>query len=183
MSRRILVPLLLAALMVPFAVAQDNSGNQGDRGGDRGDRGERGRGGPGGGFDPAAMRQRMMDGIKERMGVTNDDEWKVIQAKLEPVMQKSMEVRAGGMMGGFRGRGGDDNDNGRARSAVETASRELRTTLDNKSASEDDIKAKLTAFREAREKARTELAAAQKDLKEILMPRQEAVLVQFGVID
>ena len=182
MSRRILVPLLLAALMVPFAVAQDNSGNnqQGDRGGDRGDRG---RGGPGGGgFDPTAIRQRMIDGMKEQMGITNEEEWKVIQAKLDPVMQKRMESMGGGM---FRrgGRGGDDNDNGRPRSALETAAGDLRKTLDDKSASEDDIKAKLTAFREARDKARTELAAAQKDLKEILMPRQEAVLVQYGMID
>lgn len=195
MSRRILIPLLLAALMVPFAVAQDNSGdnNQGERGergdrgergerGERGDRGERGRGGPGG--DPAQFRQRMMDNLKEQMGVTNEEEWKVIQAKLEPVMAKSMEARAGGMMGMFRGRGGrGGDDNGRQRSAVETASRDLRTLLENKDVSEDQIKQKLTAFREARDKARAELAAAQKDLKEILMPRQEAVLVQYGMIE
>ena len=177
MSRRVLIPLLLAALVVPFAMAQDNPAPQGgDRGADR--RG--GPGGPGGGGD---FRQRMIDNIKEQMGVTNEDEWKVIQAKLEPVMQKRMEAQAGGMMGMFRGRGGRDGDDNRPRTAVETASRDLRTTLENKSASEDEIKAKLTAFREARDKARTELAAAQKDLKEILMPRQEAVLVQYGMID
>ncbi|HEV2296169.1 MAG TPA: hypothetical protein VGR35_20160 [Tepidisphaeraceae bacterium] len=179
MSRRILLPLLLAALMVPFAVAQDNTERGGDRGGDRG------RGGPGGpgGFDPAAMRQRMMDSIKEQMGVTDEEEWKVIQAKLEPVMTKSMEARAGGIAGMFRGRGRGGDDDDRQRSAVESASRDLRNVLENKSASEEEIKAKLTAFREAREKARAELAAAQKELKEILMPRQEAVLVQYGLID
>jgi Spy/CpxP family protein refolding chaperone len=182
MSRRILIPLLLAALMVPFAVAQDNSGNnQGDRGGDRG------RGGPGGSgggnFDPAAMRQRRMEQIKEQMGVTSDDEWKVITAKLEPVMTKQREVMAGqfgGFGGGRGGRGGDDN---RQRTAVEQASRDLRTLLEDKAASEDQIKGKLTAFREARDKARTELVAAQKDLKEILMPRQEAVLVTNGMLE
>ena len=181
MSRRILIPLLLGALAVPFAMAQDNSAQQqqGDRGGDRG------RGGPGGGgnFDPAAMRQRALDRIKEQMGVTNEDEWKVIQAKLEPVMTKQREVM-GGMFGGFgggRGRGGDDAN--RQRGAVEQASRDLRTLLEDKAASEDQIKQKLTAFREARDKARTELASAQKELKEILMPRQEAVLVSSGMLD
>lgn len=173
MSRRILIPLLLAALMVPFAVAQDNS--------ERGERGERGddRAGRGGDF-----RQRMMDNMKEQMGVTNDDEWKVIMAKLEPVMAKRAETMGGGMAGMFRGRGGrgGDDDN-RQRSAVEQASRDLRTTLENKEATEEQIKQKLTAFREARDKARTELAAAQKELKEILMPRQEAVLVQYGMIE
>jgi hypothetical protein len=192
MSRRIWVPLVLAALMVPIALAQDNTGGNregnrdGDRGGDRG--GERR-----GGFDPAAMRQGMMDRIKEQMGVTNEDEWKVIQGKLDPVMTKRMEA-AGGMGGGFRfgrggggggagGRGGDDN-NDRPRSAVEQASRDLRTTLENKDATEDQVKEKLTAFREARDKARSELTAAQKELKEILAPgRQEAVLVQYGFLE
>jgi Spy/CpxP family protein refolding chaperone len=88
-----------------------------------------------------------------------------------------------GMMRGARGGRDDNDDNGRQRSAVETASRDLRTTMENKAASEDDIKAKHTAFREARDKARTELATAQKELKEILMPRQEAVLVQYGMIE
>ncbi len=183
MSRRILIPLLLAALMVPFAVAQDNSNNpgeRGERGGDR-DRARGGPGGPGGDF-----RQRIMDNIKEQMGVTDDEEWKVITAKLEPVMAKRMETMGGmaGMMRSSRGRGGDDNANeGRQRSAIETASRDLRTTLENKDATEDQIKEKLTTFREARDKARTELATAQKELKEILMPRQEAVLVQYGMIE
>ena len=181
MSRRILIPLLLAALVVPFAMAQDNPAPQG---GDRGDRGNRGPGG--GNFDPAQMRQRMMDRMKEQMGVTNEDEWKVIQAKLDPVMTKQREVM-GGMFGGFggfgggRGRGGDDSN--RQRSAVEQASRDLRTLLEDKAASEDQIKQKLAAFREARDKARTELASAQKELKEILMPRQEAVLVTNGMLD
>jgi len=179
MSRRILIPLLLGALIVPFAMAQDNSGQQQQREGDRG------RGGPGGGgnFDPAAMRQRAMDRFKEQMGVTNEDEWKVIQAKLEPVMTKQREVM-GGMFGGFgRGGRGGDGDSNRQRGAVEQASADLRKLLEDKAASEDQIKQKLTAFREARDKARTELASAQKELKEILMPRQEAVLVSSGMLD
>ena len=176
MSRRILIPLLLAALVVPFAMAQDNPQPQGgDRGGDR-NRGN---------FDPAAMRQRRLDQMKEQMGVTNEEEWKVIQAKLEPVMTKQRELM-GGMFGGFGGFGGGrgrDGDSNRQRGAVEQASRDLRQLLEDKAASEDQIKQKLTAYREARDKARTELASAQKELKEILMPRQEAVLVSSGMLD
>jgi Spy/CpxP family protein refolding chaperone len=174
MSRRILIPLLLAALVVPFAMAQDNPAPQGgDRGGDR-NRGN---------FDPAQMRQRRLDQLKEQMGVTNDEEWKVISAKLDPVMAKQREIM-GGMFGGFgggRGRGVDDAN--RQRSALETASRDLRTLLEDKAASEDQIKQKLAAYREARDKTRTELASLQKELKEILMPRQEAVLVNNGMLD
>src|SRR5215218_3874525 len=99
MSRRILLPLLLAALMVPLALAQDNSGNNNNN------QGNRGRGGPGGGgFDPAQMRQRALDRVKEQMGDVKDDEWKVIEAKLTPVMEKRFESMAAGF-GGF-GRGG-----------------------------------------------------------------------------
>ena len=63
------------------------------------------------------------------------------------------------------------------------AMQDLRETLDNKEASADDIAKKLTALRDAREKARTELATAQKDLKEVLTPRQEALLVMMGQLE
>ena len=178
MSRRVLIPLLLAALVVPFAMAQDNPAPQGDRGGDRGDRGDRGNRGPGG---PGGGREALMSRMKEQMGVTNEEEWKVIEGKLQPVMAKRMETM-GGMFGAF-GRGGRGDDANRQRSAVETASRELRTLLEDKAASEDQIKQKLAAFREARDKSRTELASLQKELKEIVMPRQEAVLVQWGMLE
>src|SRR5687767_7947354 len=98
MSRRILLAtFVLAALIVPLAVAQDNTNNQ------QGDR-NRGGGGPGGGFDPAAMRERALGRIKEQMAVTNEEEWKVIETKLIPVYDKRAEALAG-MFGGFGGRG------------------------------------------------------------------------------
>jgi hypothetical protein len=59
----------------------------------------------------------------------------------------------------------------------------LRDTLDNKDASAADIDSKLKALRDAREKSRAELAAAQKDLKEVLTGRQEAVLVVNGMLE
>jgi len=181
MSRRILIPLVLAALMVPFAFAQDNTGNQG---GDRG-RGGPG-GGPGGGFDPAAMRQRALERVKGDMGDIKDDEWKVIEAKLTPVMEKRFEAMAQQFGRGGRGggRGGDQNQPERpARNAVEQASRDLDKVIKDKGATEDQVKEKLTAFREARDKSRAELASAQKELKDVLMPRQEAVLVSDGYLD
>ena len=178
MSRRVLIPLVLAALMVPLAFAQDNS-NRGDRGGER----TRG-GGPGGGFDPAAMRQRALDRVKEQMGDVKEDEWKVIEGKLTPVMEKRFETMAAGF-GGFGrggGRGGDQPERP-ARNAVEQTSRDLQKVLEDKGASEEIVKEKLTAFRDARDKSRAELVSAQKALKEVVMPRQEAVLVSSGYLD
>jgi Spy/CpxP family protein refolding chaperone len=40
----------------------------------------------------------------------------------------------------------------------------------------------LTALRAAREKARQELATAQEELRKILTPRQEALLVLMGYL-
>src|SRR5689334_16497116 len=51
--------------------------------------------------DPAAFRERMMNGIKERMAAT-DDEWKVLQPKIEKVMTAQRNARGGGF-GGFGG--------------------------------------------------------------------------------
>ena len=49
--------------------------------------------------------------------------------------------------------------------------------------SADTITQKLKALREAREKAQAELAASQKELKELLTQRQEAVLVINGMLE
>src|SRR5258707_15742384 len=70
---------------------------------------QRGRGNQGQGrnFDPAQARQRMLDGYKERLEVKNDDEWKIIQERIEKVLQAQRELRVGGFgRGGGNRRGG-----------------------------------------------------------------------------
>ena len=57
------------------------------------------------------------------------------------------------------------------------------TALENKDTPADQIAAKLTALREARAKAKADLETAQKDLKEVLTPRQEAVMVSMGMLE
>ena len=205
MSRRVLLSVILCLLVVPAMVkaqpAPDNGGNGGGGGGNGGGggggggggrrNGGGGGGGGGGNFDPAQFRQRMMDNIKQQMGAT-DDEWKVIEPKLQKVMDINQQSRAGGRgFGGFGGRGGQNGGGNRgggnaaatADNPVAKAMQDLRETLDNKDASADDIAKKLTALRDARDKSKTDLAAAQKDLKEILTQRQEAVLVMMGQLD
>ena len=60
---------------------------------------------------------------------------------------------------------------------------DLRTTLANSTSTNEAIQSKLAGLRSVRERARTDLAAAQKDLKSILTARQEGVLVTFGLLD
>jgi hypothetical protein len=155
-----------------------------------------GPGGPGGRFDPAQMQQRMMDRMKEQLGA-DDEAWKVLQPRLSKVMELNRDVSGGGrggmfgMMGMRRNRGGNDAGPGGNRpqrdpstmTAVEKAADALQTTLDNQSASPEEIAAKLKDLRAAREKAKQELATAQEELRKILTPRQEAQLVLMNQLN
>ena len=67
--------------------------------------------------------------------------------------------------------------------ALDKAMTQLRTTLENQSATPEEIKTQLTAVRQAREKAKQDLAVAQQDLKKILTLRQEAMLVEMGQLE
>jgi len=138
-----------------------------------------------GNFDPAQFRQRAMDRIKEQLGA-NDDEWKVIEPKVDKVMNAQRESRGG--FGGFGGRGGGGGGGGggadqQPTTAVGKAGADLRTTLEDKNAAPETIAKKLATLREAREKGRKDVADAQKELKEILTQRQEAVLVINGMLE
>ena len=83
---------------------------------------------------------------------------------------------ANGAGGGGPFGGQDDN------SPVAQASRDLQKAIEG-NASDDEYKAKLAALRDARAKAKAELTAAQKELKEVLTQRQEAVLVTNGMLE
>jgi len=181
---------LIGALCLPASLtlaqqAPDNSGgnNSGNNTSSNNDNNGRGnRGGPGGRFDPAQMRQRMEDMMKQQLGV-NDDEWKVIQPKLQKVMEVQRDARGGGFGGMFRSRDRGGDSSSQSLSPVQQAQHDLRTALENKDTPADQIQAKLTALREAKEKAKADLATAQKDLKDVLTQRQEAVLVMMGMLD
>jgi hypothetical protein len=187
------VACVLALMVGGLSIAQQGGGQGGGRRG--------GQGGGQGGFDPAQMRQRMAERMKEMLGA-DDAAWKVMEPRLMKVMELSRQANAGnrgmmfGMMGrggpGGRGPGGDQGGpqadrRGRGpqgeQTALEKAMAQLRTTLENQSATPEEIKTQLTAVRSAREKARQELAVAQQDLKKILTLRQEALLVEMGQIE
>jgi hypothetical protein len=193
------VACVLALMVGGLSLAQQAGGGQG--GGRRGGQG----GGPGGNFDPAQMRQRMADRMKELLGA-DDAAWKVLEPRVMKVMELNRQASAGGrggmfgMMGGRGGRGGPggpggaNNAGGMAQrrgsgpggeqTALDTAIAKLRTVLENQSASPEEIKTALTAVRQAREKAKQELAVAQQDLKKILTVRQEAICVaELNILD
>jgi outer membrane murein-binding lipoprotein Lpp len=60
---------------------------------------------------------------------------------------------------------------------------ELQTTLADPNATLEQLKEKMTAVRSARQKAKAELAAARKDLLQLLTLDQEATLVSLDYLD
>ena len=60
---------------------------------------------------------------------------------------------------------------------------ELQTTLADPNGTAKQLKEKITAVRNARQKAKAELAAARKDLLDLLTVDQEAVLVSLDYLD
>ncbi len=165
-DRKLSWALLAAILLVPaLALTQDAPPQD--------------RGGRGGRADQGQMRERMLNNIKEQMGAT-DEQWKALQPKVEAVMTQQRDLRSASMGGMGGGRGGDANA---PQTPVAQAQRDLRTAVENKDTPPAELTKKLAAFRAARDKARTELQAAQKDLKEKITPPQEAVLVVNGLLE
>ena len=161
---------VVCAILMSVATVdlQAQPGGGGDRGG--GDRG--GRGGRGG-WNMEDMQKRMNERQKEQLGST-DDEWSVIEPLLKAVQTKQWAMRMSG--GGFgRGRGGSSEDTPKEVT-------ELREILEDDSASADDIKAKLKAFRALKETQEKELDAARKELQKILTVKQEAYFVMNGTL-
>ncbi len=182
----VLFSMALAVTVASLAQAAGGPGGAGGAGGAGG--GRFGGGGGRGGFgnmDPAQMRQMMLQRYKDALGAT-DEEWTVIEPKLDKVTVLSRDLRAGGR-GGF-GRGGRGGNAPAATPAtppteVEKATTDLQTALDNPQADPKLIKDKLTALRTAREKVRQQLDKASADLKAVLSVRQEAQLVMMGIVD
>ncbi len=156
-----------------------------DAGGGGGGRGNGGGGGGGPRMTREEMRAEMAKRTQEAMGAT-DTEWAVLGPKIEKVQTMQFQAMAGRGMGmGRGGRGGGPGGPAAAgpSNPVADAVHELQTLLDNKDATPEQIKAKLTALRDARAKAKEELTKAQTELREVLSVRQEAVLVERGMLD
>ena len=186
-------------------------GGMGGMGGGMGGMGG-GMGGMGGGmdmgnFDPATMQaqmqQQQMDNLKLQMAPT-DDEWKNIEPKLKAVQtaqqaaQSSFRGGMGGMMGGgmggmgggmggmmgggMGGMGGGMGGAAPAAGSLAAVEAELRTLVNDPTATSAKITEKLKEYRAALTKFDKALADAQKALAGVVNPKQEAFLVANGYL-
>jgi hypothetical protein len=142
------------------------------------------------------IQQRMMDNLREQLAITNNEEWSIIEKRLSKVTKARMEsvMSAGmGMMGGMRGggmggmRGGGPGGAGGFRGMMGMGQTDpnvesLQKLVDANGAV-PQIKAAVEKLRSARKQKQEELVKAQDDLRSVLTPRQEAVLILSGMLD
>jgi len=129
----------------------------------------------------------MLDRVKTALGA-DDEAWTALQPKVEKVQTLTFQVRGlmgRGMRAGRQGRRAQPAPAGELPkpTELEKAAQDLRQILENPDAPVADITAKLVALRSATEKVEAELAAAQKELREMVSVRQEAQLVLMGLLD
>ena len=181
------------------------AGGAGGAGGGRGGRGGAGGGGFGGGagggrgaVDPAAQ----LANIRTAFGTITDPEWNALAPKIQAVLeaQQKVAVAAPGRGGGGGGRGGRGGGGGAPGGAapggaapapavdqtnpLAMAKNDLSTAVATGTTTADaDIKAKLTKFRDERKKANDALEAARKALQPLVTIRQEAILVNMGILE
>jgi hypothetical protein len=153
-------------------------------------------------MDSEQMQEMMAQRYQELLGMS-DEEWAVIGPYVLKVTTLSSATQSRGT--GIRmimSSRGNTRQEAQEQSQTEAQSRDqnrrtrgtttdsqdenleaLQTLLEDENATTDEIKAKLSALRKARETAKQELATARKELRELLTLRQEATLVVMGLLE
>lgn len=191
LSKIIVIFLIVTGFAIPAVAQAPDSGQQGAQG-----RVQRGT------FDPAQMQQMMSERFKETLEL-NDEEWQVIGPKVIKVLEMSFQQRGnpirmfGGRQGmqGMQGPPGQPGQQGQRQftqrrnnsafpsGAGDETMQQLQKLLENKNASTAEIKNLVTKVRKEREKMEQEKMTAQKELRELLTVRQEAILISMGLLD
>lgn len=147
------------------------------------------------------MQQRMMDRFREQLDVKSDDEWKLIQTRIEKVMAARRETGGMGMGGmGMMGprRQPQGQDTAAAAAPNANAPRRqrggmfgpqtpnpdaeaLQKTIEAKGTKEE-VKARLDAYRASMKAREATLEKAQTDLQTVLSVSQEAQCVLMGLL-
>ena len=114
--------------------------------------------------------RQLLERLKRELGLS-PEEWSVVQPRIVAVYR----------LAHLQASSGKEDIEGLA--SVTQRLNELRALLANKDAKPEEIKAKLTALRLAKERATQELAKARQNLRQIMNMRQEAVLVLNALLD
>ena len=140
-------------------------------------------------MSPQDMQARMLSGLRDRLEITDDEEWKVISERVLKVSELRRSSMGGGfgMMGGRGGppgggdRGGGGGDRTSRTGAGNTEMTALSSAIRDK-LPDAEIKSRLERLREVRKDNEAKLSKAQEELRAVLSVRQEAVAVMFGLL-
>jgi len=142
-----------------------------------------GGGGGGRGGDPAARQEQMVDRTITDLEL-KDEEATAIKPLLTEVVKCQMSQMMGRMGGGRGGRVGGGAAAGAGGGRTQAPEfQALRDAVDKADTPAAELKAKMTAVRDARKKAEEDLQKARKALKEAVTARQEAKLLLAGILD
>jgi len=141
--------------------------------------------GMGQGQQSEQMWNTMNQRLKQLMGST-DEEWTVIGPKILKVytlissQTRGVQVRAL-MDTSNQTRAGNNQTSSNA--SGDKTLEELQTLVTSEDATTTQIKSKMSEVRAAKEKSRQELSKAQKELRELLSLKQEAILISVGLLE
>lgn len=150
-------------------------------------------------IDPSIIRRaataRYMERLRKQMGAT-EEEWQVLAPRIEALLRAQQEARAGirgmrlggmgpsgGVPGGGRGFGNLLGRGAEGPSDVELAAEAVRFAAEDPDLSRHDTALALKEYRKARDKARERVAAAERDVRELVTRRQEAILMMLGLLE
>jgi hypothetical protein len=145
-------------------------------------------------FDPAEMKQRMMDGLRDQLEIKDDAEWTALEPKIGKVYDARRDMMAmgfgrGGFGGGMRrnnNNGDNGGDNPRPRrnnffGEPSAAVQALEKAIEDK-APAAEIKTKLATVRAEWKDKQAKFQATQEELRALLTVRQEAILTLAGLL-
>jgi len=140
-------------------------------------------GGPKSGSDNASdVQSRQLARLRERLDVTDDEEWTVIAERIAKVEELRRSVAAGGS--GPRGNafaGDKPKRNPPAAASANSDLQALRAAVGD-NYPDAEIKARLSRAHETHLQREAQLLKAQADLRAVLSIRQEAVVVMAGLL-
>lgn len=180
LSQLLAVAGLSSALLLSVGAVNAQDNNNSDRNRDRSR----------GNFDPTEIRQRMMENIRDQMKVTDDKEWKILEDRINKVMDARRDIGFGGSSRLMRRPGGDSNNGGgdrrggfRGFGGEPSAEQQALDKAIDSNASKDALKDAMAKARAAKKAKEDKLAAAQEELKKVLSTQQEAVALSMGLVN
>jgi hypothetical protein len=140
-----------------------------------------------------SKEERMWSGLRDAMGVTDDEEWKILMPKIaraQVLAKWSRDLhdtrKSMGRLKSLHGINPNDPPPYYLQDLADRA-RELRAAWEDKDTHPNQIQRDLKAFREARDKAEKELSEelskARDELRDLVTARQELALIMAGILD